>query len=49
MKELEELLVKFGVTEWKREGRKIIFDKTISRQEKGAFLMVPRVISVNIE
>jgi len=49
LKELEELLVKFGVAEWKREGRKIIFDRAIDRQEKGAFLMVPRVISVTME
>ena len=48
-KEVEELLTKFGVTEWKREGKKIIFDKTIDRQEKSAFLMVPRVVSVIVE
>ena len=49
VQELEGLLSKLGVTEWKREGKKIIFDKTITREEKGAFLMIPRVLSVATE
>ena len=48
-KELGELLSKFGVTDWRREGKKIVFDKTISSQEKSAFLMIPRVVSVTVE
>lgn len=47
--QLEGLLTKFGVTEWKREGRKITFDQAISSEDKGTILMVPRVVSIATE
>jgi len=49
VEELGELLSRFGVTDWKREGKTIVFERTVSSEEKGAFLMIPRVLGVAAE